>query len=397
MGVDRTKHARLSASGAYRWMECPGSVPLHELAVPDFPEDPTEYSQEGNSAHEVGATCLEDDVEAWDLIGQEFYGMKCTAAMAEAVQVYVDFCREITMSVEDHKDSFVEVETTLSDTGTIIIHPDFGGISDYAARSADDWLHIVDYKHGAGVPVDIVDPVTEKINVQLRYYGVGKLLDNQKVKKVRLSIVQPRITWYGDSVIRSIELEAWDLREWITELKTGMEAIDTDLALKPGSWCQFCPAKIACPVMQGMFKAATNASVAKLKTLTNSQINAEYGSIGTAKMYYKAIEDEMYRRCNIGEKGLGHKLVTNFGHRVFKKEAIPEIKEKFGDKAYKPAALKSPAQIEKLPGGGPYVKARAFKPNIGFTVVEDADPRAGVKAKSAVESFTGLTSTQPKD
>jgi len=315
MSVDRTIHARLSASGASRWMECPGSVPLHELAVPDFPEDPTEYSIEGNCAHEAGSTCLEDDVEAWELIGQEFYDMKVTSEMAASVQVYVDYCRTIISEVEDHKDSFVEVETALSDTGTIVIHPAFGGISDFCARSANEWLHVVDYKHGAGVPVEIQDPLTLAINVQLKYYGVGKLLDNQKVKKVKLTIVQPRITWgeYEDKPIRSVELEAWELREWIQELSVSMSAIDTDLTLKPGSWCQFCPAKIACPVMQGMFQAATNGSISKLKTLDNNQLNAEYQAIGKAKMYHKALEDEMYRRCNIGEKGIGHKLVTKFG------------------------------------------------------------------------------------
>ena len=42
-------HARLSASGAKRWMECPPSVKLEE----QFEDKGSEYAREGTLAHEL--------------------------------------------------------------------------------------------------------------------------------------------------------------------------------------------------------------------------------------------------------------------------------------------------------------------------------------------------------
>ena len=42
-------HAVLSASSAYRWLECPPSA----LATADIPDETTIYAQEGSAAHEM--------------------------------------------------------------------------------------------------------------------------------------------------------------------------------------------------------------------------------------------------------------------------------------------------------------------------------------------------------
>ena len=45
-----TSHANLSASGAHRWMVCPGSVKLEE----GFTDTGSPYAKEGTLAHAVG-------------------------------------------------------------------------------------------------------------------------------------------------------------------------------------------------------------------------------------------------------------------------------------------------------------------------------------------------------
>ena len=44
-------HARLSPSGAHRWMRCPGSVALEA----PFPDNSNRYSAEGTLAHDLAA------------------------------------------------------------------------------------------------------------------------------------------------------------------------------------------------------------------------------------------------------------------------------------------------------------------------------------------------------
>ena len=43
-------HARLSASGAKKWINCPGSIQLEE----NFEDKPSEFAQEGTNAHALG-------------------------------------------------------------------------------------------------------------------------------------------------------------------------------------------------------------------------------------------------------------------------------------------------------------------------------------------------------
>ena len=47
-------HAKLSASGSKRWMNCPGSVRLEE----QFPDIESEYALYGTNAHNLAEYCL---------------------------------------------------------------------------------------------------------------------------------------------------------------------------------------------------------------------------------------------------------------------------------------------------------------------------------------------------
>ena len=85
-----TKHARLGASGAHRWMKCPGSIRMAE----GLAERTSSYAQEGSAAHAVAEECLQKDKDADELIGKKVEGVLVTEEMANAVQRYLDYVRE---------------------------------------------------------------------------------------------------------------------------------------------------------------------------------------------------------------------------------------------------------------------------------------------------------------
>jgi hypothetical protein len=63
---------------------------------------------------------------------------------------------------------------------------------------------------------------------------------------------------------------------------------------------------------------------------------------------------------------------------------------RFGEAAYEPRALKSPAQIEALgPEGASVVAEWAYAPFTGLTVALSSDRRQGVRVQSLDEKFAG--------
>ena len=91
-----TKHAILSASGAYRWMACPPSARLEMK----FPDSRSEYAAEGTFAHELGELRLQKEI---GLIDETFYKRRFKSlsknqffsdSMMEYLDIYVNFVLE---------------------------------------------------------------------------------------------------------------------------------------------------------------------------------------------------------------------------------------------------------------------------------------------------------------
>lgn len=248
------KHAKLSASGAELWLNCPGSVHMAEL----FPETTSPAAVEGTLAHELAQTMIlsassptdhldpareaeyrseRDKVNAFysehkDMEGS-FDGMK------KILAPYVDYVIEEYQKIKA-KDPAAELMTEQHVDFSDIVPGGFG-TSDVVIIGSDI-CEVIDLKYGKGIPVSAIN------NPQIRLYTYGTMAAfdlSYDFNKVKMVIYQPRL----DSVT-SEELSADDLRSWGKAViaPAAKKALGKKLTYKPGPWCKshFCPAAGSC-------------------------------------------------------------------------------------------------------------------------------------------------------
>lgn len=379
-------HSPLGASGAYQWMACPGSPQMSKGIV----EDDSEYASEGSAAHVLAEHCEVHSDEAWMFIGRFIKGSdiveeselyedeevpKISKEMVDAVQYWLDQLDEWHPD-RDEDNSFVEYRFHCP-----TIHPLFYGTADFViVLIKDRVLHIWDYKHGAGVVVEVDN------NPQIKYYAGGVIegLDLwDEIDTVAMHIVQPR-GWHSDGPHRHTEISIEELEAWLfDELVPAMNKAETSTETHFGSHCRFCPARAhQCPSIMAMLEELEELLTMAYDTykdgappLTDEQVGRIKDLEEIAKIVFKANNTEALKRLNAGKKVPGAKLVNARKNKEFKKGAERQIKKQFGTRAYIPAKLKSPAQIEKMAGGAELVARWAFKPQGGVTVAADGDPR----------------------
>lgn len=355
-----TAHSKIGASSMYRWSVCPGSV--RESAK--LPSYSSSYAEEGTDAHDVGAKCLtKPGMNAWDLCD--------TADAAEAVQVYIDFVRE---QVGPGDTLLVEHRFDLS-----AVYPGCFGTADAVIyKPAQRLLIVADYKHGAGLPVEV------KGNPQLDYYALGALLtlEGFRVQTVRKVIVQPRCP-HKDGPIRSEDVAAIDLLDFRADLIQYAKATeDANAPLHAGDHCRFCPAAGVCVELHAQ---TTRAAIIEFKPALPydpAKLSAALDLRDAVKAWLKNIDEFAYREAEAGRAPPDYKLVAKRATRSWRSEgAAAEFVLDTGldDAAiYEPRALKSPAQIEALYGKKNVPAALdglIVKESSGHTLVHEYDPR----------------------
>ena len=385
-------HTRLSASGAKKFIHCSGSVALEaEGPFPEDVDDESEWSREGTAAHDLGYTCLRSGEEPWMRIGEKFNGIEVTDDMSVAVQTYTDYIRQLHADMPYLKGF---AETRVDDP---TFHPDFGGTSDYYAYSTktpdegNPWLVVVDYKHGVGVPVSVDH------NEQGMYYAYGiiRKLTIPNKALVRIVIVQPRVP-FGEPV-QEWTTTAGEIREWaLKTLLPAMKRVDSgDTSLVPGDWCQFCPRRLRCPMLNAdldeLIAVADNVPGLSKSTKTvdmdNERMSRLLEKIPAVRFLLTALKRDGERRLLAGETIHGQKLVNELGDRVWKPEAKAQLEASFGLEAYTVPEIKSPAAIEKLPGGKDIVAKLAYKPQKGLTMAPATDKRQPQKPPTGETIF----------
>ncbi len=381
-------HSPLGGSGAYRWMVCPGSV-IQSEGIEDEESDDAAL---GTCAHTLGERCLNESREPWLFTGQWINGESWLAPtddndecdlrakegwhlvdrdMVDAVQFYIG-----AINLWHPKgDGMVEHAFHCPS-----IHELFYGRSDYTYIDGRT-LHVWDYKHGIGIVVEAPH------NPQLMYYAAGVMESLNlwdAVDTVVLHIVQPR-GWHIDGQHRYWETTPDVVVEWLEDkcipaMNHAMVSRDT----KAGLHCRFCPARQAqCPaLMEKMAEYMGLVIMADRRgadALTAEQLGTLLALHELGKIVAKAANKTAYARMSTGIDVPHVKLVKARKNRVYKDGADVAAVKEFGDAAMTEPEVKSPAQIDELPGGKAFTARWAFKPEGGTTIAPSSDPRRAVK------------------
>ena len=358
------EHSPLGGSGAPRWMKCPGSVQLGY----GIEDKESEFAELGTAAHCLAEICLNtNEKEAWTCIGGGIGNIKIDKDIADAVQVYLNAVREHPN--RNQYNFHVEYEFYCPS-----IHKYFWGKAD-AVYIDETTLHVWDYKHGAGIVVDVKD------NAQLMYYACGILEDLQlwnEISLVVMHIAQPR-GFHFDGPLREWSMYVPELEEWLNDkLIPAMDKALVSNETESGEHCRFCPARgRACPqIIKDYEELKMLLDMKKsAKELTNTQVGRFLDLLDVAKIAGKVHTETAFARLSAGKEIPGRKLGKARANRDWKDDAEAALKKKFGKKAYTEPGLKSPSKIEELPEGKKYTSRYAFKPNKGMTVLKASDPR----------------------
>ncbi len=374
MSDEQQPHSVKGPSSAERWLNCGGSTHIIQalkLNEGEDTEDGPEYRREGTAAHALATICLRNGQEPWEYAGLEMCGAKVNPEMVEAVQTYVDVCRGVQTPATRH----TYIEQRLGDPA----HPEFFGTLDFAAVghiSAD----IVDFKYGRGIRVGI------EWNPQLMCYAYLLLMRHPEITQIGMRIVQPRL---GNDGSEHFFLLADAVRRWADEhLLPVLMGVGHVADLVPGEHCRFCPAKLHCPALTGIFEVLANAKAAAVKEMTPEILAAHCDQIEAVNIYIAALKDERMRRLSAGDPVPRWKLVALKANRVYRAGVEAIFREKFGKRAYSKPELLSPAQMEKLGDeAAAMVAEHSYKPDKGFTCAPVSDPRPAIVIRKASETF----------
>lgn len=400
MSIDTQKpeHSPIGASAMYRWMACPGSVKLGE-GLPELPT--SKYAAEGTVAHTLGeqfisrvlsSSIAEATEELEDEIGRSYveddWEIEVTDGMVEAVKVFTQCVIDIVeyFPLAWHPD-YVMVERSFHMPH---IHEDAYGKCDVAIYAPMHSLTILDYKHGKGHIVEVVD------NLQLLFYALGAYHALRKngyvdVPLIRAIVVQPR----GVHLHGPVREWTFPLERLLAFEKTLVDAIGRVYGANPefaaGDHCKWCKARAVCPALRGHLSEKTalafdrfdsgSISCPKPNSLKPEQLATMLENADLLQEFLKGVRATATGYAAKGVQIPGYKMVRTHGNRRWKseKDVQKAFCLEFDEQMYN-KKLKSPAQMEKLLGKTRLSELEPYweKPDKGETLVAINDSRAAV-------------------
>ncbi len=379
-------HALLSPSAAHRWIHCTPSVRLEE-GVQDQGSD---FAAEGTLAHAIASRKIletlgrphdEQDREIEEL-RERYY--------SEEMEGYTDTYRSIVLEKFNDaktrsKDAQLLVEVRL-DFGAFL--PDAFGTAD-AVIIADDLMEVIDFKYGKGVKVDADH------NPQMMIYALGALdefLLDYDIKRVRMTIVQPRIDNLSECGMMVGELTAWRT----VTLKPAAEKAFAGVGDQvPGEWCQFCKVRATCSAIAEKARQICNEDFREARLISDEDIPGLLPLVPVLKGWLEDFASHALQRALDGATIKGYKLVEGKSNRqITDQDALLGallVKGYQRDDLLKKPELKAIGELEKLVGKKAFAeigKPWLVKPQGKPTLAEESDKRPVWKPKeSASEDF----------
>lgn len=380
-------HARLSASGAKKWINCPGSIQLEE----NFEDKPSQFAEEGTNAHALGEAKIRLATKEYNRTKYHnaIRNLEITEDMEDYAESYKNYVIErYNSALQKTPDAILMLEQRLDFSKYV---PDGFGTGD-AVIIAEGKLEIIDLKYGKGVEVSAVD------NPQLRLYALGAYEAFDMLygfDTVEMTIYQPRL-----DNISSESISVAELLEWGESVKKAAQLANDDSVIEcvAGKHCDtgFCKARPVCrayaeerqKIAVYDFKPPAMLTVAEIADIIEQSASLEKW----AKLVCDYALEQAYKH---GVEYPGYKVVEGRSNRKYSKPDS-EVAKILTDNGYQESdilvhKLKGITDIEKLLGKktfaevlGSYVVKPPGKP----TLVCSEDKRPAINsAMQAQEDF----------